>query len=66
MFTNHLSSKNHKTMKRITLLSLFAFSALFFASCGGNPEGTEAETTDATATTEVAGATNYAVDTDGR
>jgi polyisoprenoid-binding protein YceI len=63
MFINHLSSKNHKLMKRFTLLTLFAFSVLFFASCGGNPEGSEAEVTDAAATTEVAGASNYTVDT---
>lgn len=52
-------------MKRISLLTLFAIPALFFASCGGEPEGTEAAITEATAPTEAPAAATYTVDTDG-
>ena len=49
-------------MKRIPLF-LFASVALFIASCGGNPEGTEATVTEATTPAEAPAATDYTVDT---
>lgn len=50
-------------MKRIPLF-LLASIALFIASCGGNPEGTEATVTEATTPAEAPAAASYNVDTE--
>ncbi len=51
-------------MKRFPLLALLATVGLFFASCGGSHEGSEASVTDATTPAETpAAASSYKIDT---